>query len=480
MDCVSLVKVLFVEPPKDYWFVMGEYLPPPYGLLQLAGYLETKMPEADIEVLDCQAMALDWKGLEKRMNSFDPDVVATSGFATCNVYVAARTLETAKKLKPEVLTVAGGQHFSAATQESLEAYPEIDVIVRGEGEETILELTKAVRKNANFSGIAGISFRNQNKIWHNPPRPLIDNLDSLPFPGYHFVKDYVHLYHFTMMAGSKARYGMVEASRGCPHHCTFCSQWKHWQGSCRHKSVKRVADEIEFLYNNYGSRLLWLTDDNFGLGQRMENLCDELTKRGFSDDITCFMQARCDDVVRNQHLLPKMNRAGINWLLLGVESHRQSNLDSFRKGTQPEDAMSAVRSLKQNSIFCQATCIIGERKDSHESIEGLRHFVSELDPDIAIFMILTPFPGTDLYDEAKHNGWIENWNWADYDMVHAIMPTESLSREQLQHELYKCYRSFFGSWNRRIDGLFSKNSIKRRVYRYMARQSVLSQLKSLV
>ena len=471
---------MFVEPPKDYWFVMGEYLPPPYGLLQLAGYLETKMPEAEIQVLDCQAMSLDWKDLEKKLESFNPDVVATSGFATCNVYVAARTLETAKKLKPEVLTVAGGQHFSATAQESLEKYPEIDVIIRGEGEETLVELAKAVGRNASFSGIAGISFRNKHEIRHNPSRPLIDDLDSLPFPGYHFVKDYAHLYHFTMMAGSNARYGMVEASRGCPHHCTFCSQWKHWQGSCRHKSVKRVADEIEFLYNNYGSRLLWLTDDNFGLGQRMENLCDELIKRGFSEDITCFMQARCDDVVRNPQLLSKMNRAGINWLLLGVESHSQSNLDSFRKGTKPEDAIGAVRLLKQNGIFSQATCIIGERKDSHESIEGLRQFVNELDPDLAIFMILTPFPGTDLYEEAKLNGWIRNWNWADYDMVHAVMPTESLSIEQLQHELYKCYRSFFGSWSRRIEGFFSKNSVKRRVYRYMVRQSVLNQLKSLV
>ena len=191
------------------------------------------------------------------------------------------------------------------------------------------------------------------------------------------------------------------------------------------------------------------------------------------------MQARCDDVVRNQHLLPKMSAAGINWLLLGVESNNQSNLDNFRKGTKPEDAVSAVRLLKQNGIFSQTTCIIGERKDSHASIEGLRQFVNGLDPDLAIFMILTPFPGTDLYEEAKHNGWIENRNWADYDMVHAIMPTETLSSEQLQHELYACYRSFFGSWNRRMLSFFSKNRVKRRLYRYMARQSVLSQLKSL-
>jgi len=475
-----LTKVLFVEPPKDYWFVMGEYLPPPYGILQLAAYLENKRKDVEIEVVDCQAMALDWKGLEKRIESFNPDIVASSGFATCNAYVTARTLETAKKLKPDILTVTGGQHFTVTAQESLEAYPEIDVIVRGEGEETLVELVKAVDEKSTFSGIRGISFRHKQEIRHNPSRPLMENLDELPFPGYHFVEDYAHKYHFTMMAGPEARYGMIEASRGCPHRCTFCSQWKHWQGTWRHKSVKRVAEEMEFLYKNYGSKLLWLTDDNFGLGKRMDDLCDELIKRGFSDDITCFIQARCDDIVKNESLLPKMNKAGINWLLLGMESHSKSTLDSFHKGTKPEDNATAIKLLKQNSIFSQATCIIGERKDSAESIADLRQFVNYLDPDIAIFMILTPFPGTELFEEAKHHGWIEDWNWSNYDMVHAIMPTETLSREEVQHELYKCYRGFFGSWRRRLQGVFSTNEIKRRVYRYMARQNVMRQLKSLV
>ncbi|MCJ7762771.1 B12-binding domain-containing radical SAM protein [Candidatus Bathyarchaeota archaeon] len=279
---------------------------------------------------------------------------------------------------------------------------------------------------------------------------------------------------------SKAKYGVVEASRGCPHRCTFCSQWKHWQGTWRHKSVKRVADEMEFLYNNYGSKLLWLTDDNFGLGQRMDEFCDELIKRDFSRDITCFMQARCDDVAKNPQLVAKMSKAGINWLLLGVESHSKNALDRFHKETKPEYAEAAVKLLRHNGIFSQATCIIGERGDSAKSLAGLRQFVNHLDPDIAIFMVLTPFPGTDLYEEAKRNGWIEDWNWANYDMVHATMPTETLTREQVQHELYKCYRSFFGSWNRQMHGIFSKNNVKRRVYRYMAGQGLLRQLKSIV
>jgi anaerobic magnesium-protoporphyrin IX monomethyl ester cyclase len=473
-------KVLFIEPPKDYWFVMGEYLPPPYGILQLAAYLENKVKDVEIEVVDCQAMSLDWNGLEKHIESFNPDIVASSGFATCNAYVTARTLETAKKLNPEALTVTGGQHFTAMAQESLEAYPEIDMIVRGEGEQTLVELVKAFSEKSSISKIKGISFRHKKEIRHNPQHPLISNLDELPFPGYHFVEEVMHKYHFTMMAGSKARYTMVEASRGCPHRCIFCSQWKHWQGTWRHKSIKRIVDELEFCYRNYDSRLLWLTDDNFGLGERMNNLCDELIQRGFSDEITCFMQARCDDVVRSQSLLPKMSKAGINWLLLGVESQSAATLESFKKGTKPEDAEKAVRLFKENGIFSQATCIIGERKDSVQSIASLREFVNDLDPDLAIFMILTPFPGTELYEDAKKNGWIKDWNWANYDMVHAIMPTETLSKEQVQQELFNCYRSFFGSWNRRLQSIFSKNEIKRRVYRYMARQNVMNQLKGLV
>jgi len=474
------MKVLFVEPPKDYWFVMGEYLPPPYGILQLAAFLEKENKDVEIEVVDCQAKLLDWKGLEKRIESFDPDIAASSGFATCNAYVTIRALETAKKVKPEVLTVTGGQHFTVTAQESLQTFPEIDVIVRGEGELTLVELVKATDEKSSFSQIEGISFRHEGKIYHNPSRPLIKDLDDLPFPGYHFVEDVAHRYHFTMMGGSKARYGMIEASRGCPHRCTFCSQWRHWQGTWRHKSIKRIVDEMEFCCENYGSRLLWLTDDNFGFGKRMNDLCDEIIKRSFSDDVTCFLQARCDDVRKHQELLPKMRRAGISWLLLGVESGSKSTLDAFHKKTDPDDAKTSIRLLKKNGIFNQTTAIIGERKDSAESVASLKEFIDDIDPDLALFMILTPFPGTEVFEEAKRNGWIEDSNWANYDMVHAIMPTETLSRKEVQEELYQCYRHFFGSLTRDLRGIFSKNEKKRRIYRYMARRHILRQLKSLV
>jgi anaerobic magnesium-protoporphyrin IX monomethyl ester cyclase len=471
------MRILFVEPPKDIWFIMGEYLPPPYGIIQLAAYLEREVEDVKIGVLDCNAQQVDWKGVEKQIESFNPNVVASSALATCNTYSVARTLETAKRINPDILTVAGGQHFTATAQESLETYPEIDVIARGEGERTIVELVKNAENS--FQKIEGISFKHRGKIIHNPPRPLIEDLNNLPYPGYHFVKDIVHKYHFAAMAGRKTRYALIEGSRGCTHRCTFCTQWRHWQGTWRAKSPERIADEMEFCYRNYGSRFIWLTDDNFSLGMRAGRLADEIIQKGIADDLMWFTQVRCDDVVKNKGVLPKMRTAGLRWVLLGVESPKQSTLESFKKDITPEEAKKAVKLLRENDIFAQAMMIIGERKDTAKSIHDLREFANELDPDFAIFAILTPFPGTEIFNEAKRNGWIEDFNWSHYDMVHAIMPTETLSTKEVQQQLYECYRSFYGSWSRRLRGILSKNKLKRRIYWYMTGRGIVKQLKTL-
>lgn len=473
------MKVLFVEPPKDFWFVMGEYLPPPLGILNLAAYLENKHKGADIEVLDCQAEGVDWKGLEKRIESFNPDIIAPSALATCNTYTAIRTLETAKKVNPSIITVVGGQHFTALAGESLEEYPEIDFVVRGEGEQTLTELIQTLEAKMPLSNVDGISFRNQGETIHTPNRPILENLDDLPFPGYHFVEEHIKKYHFKMMAGAKSGYALVEASRGCPHRCSFCSQWRFWGGTWRTKSPKRIADEMEYCYSEFGSSFLWLTDDNFGLGKKANELCDELINKGISRDVSWFMQVRCDDIVEHADIIPKMRRAGNRWMLVGLESHSSESLNAFRKSIDPSHARKAMDLLKKNDIFAQATFIIGERKDSHETIERLREYVNEVDPDLAIFMVLTPFPGTDLHETAAKNGWIDDDNWANYDMVHAIMPTENLSREEVQEELYECYRSFFGSMNRRLKSIFSPNSLKRMTYRYLAGQGLLKSLREL-
>jgi anaerobic magnesium-protoporphyrin IX monomethyl ester cyclase len=363
-------------------------------------------------------------------------------------------------------------------RESLEAYPELDVIIKCEGEETLTELIKCSEDDSKYSDILGITYRRGKNIIDNPNRPLIENLNDLPYPGYHYVKEHIYNYHFTAMGGRNAPYALIEGARGCSHRCTFCTQWSHWKESFRTKTVKRIADEFEYCYNEYGSRFIWLTDDNFG-AKRAEGLAEELLKREIDDDLIWFVQLRCDDVIKIREQLPRLHKTGLEWVMMGVESPWNSTLKTFRKGIVAEDANKSVKLLKENSILAHAMFMIGERKDTRESIAYLREFANEIDPDFTIFTVLTPFPGTKIYEEAQANGWIEDTNWSHYDMAHAIMPTETLTRLQVQEELWRCYRSFYGSWSRRFSGLFSKNSIKRKLSRHMMSEGIIRQFRAL-
>ena len=474
------MKILFVEPPKDIFFVMGEYLPPPYGIIQLAAYLEREIKNVKLQILDCNAEKLDWKEMEGRIRESDPDIVASASLSTCNTYAVAKTLETAKRVSSDVLTVTGGQHFTVTAQQSLEAYPEIDMIVRGEGERTLAELAIHHDEKATFPEIKGLSYRQNGKIVHNAPRPLIENIEDLPFPGYHLVKENVRKYHFATMSGGKVPYVLIEGARGCDHECTFCTQWRHWQGKWRVKSAKRIADEMDYCQKTFGSRFIWLTDDNLGARERPKEIAEEIIARKMPEDVSWFVQARCDDIVRNKEALPRLRESGLSWVLLGVENSDPSTLEEFRKGITVQDARTAVSLLKENGIFAHAMMIIGQRKDTHESITRLRKFANELNPDLVMFGILTPFPGTGIFHEAEQNGWIADSNWLHYDMIHATMPTETLSVKEVQEELYKCYRVFYGSWKRKVGGLFSRNALKRRVFWHMAYSGVLEKTKNLL
>ena len=472
-------KLLFVEPPRNYWFVMGEYLPPPSVLLILAAYVERELPDLEIDILDCQAERMNWNGLEKYIESSKPSLVLTSGF-TCNAYSCARTCEIAKKIDDKIITVVGGIHFSFTPEESLMNFPEIDIIVRGEGELTIVDLIKTLNKNGKLDKVQGISFRSKKAIMHTQSRPLIKNLDTLPYPAYHLVEDYLKQYHFTMMAGRNTRYMILETARGCEYKCSFCTQWNHWQGTWRTKSTKRIVDEIEYLNETYGGEFLWFTDDHINLRLRGKQLYEELKHRRCKDDIMLFFQARTDDVVHNPDLIEKLREAGVYWIMCGVETDSEERLKEYKKGTKNSDAYTTMKILRKNDIFSHAMFVIGARSDTHESIESLRNFSFDIESDFAIYTALTPFPGTIYYETAKKNGWIEDSNYANYDMAHAIMPTETLKRKEVQEELWKCYRGFYGSYRKGIAGILSKNKFKRTLYRHMAGQRVLTKFRRLI
>ena len=283
-----------------------------------------------------------------------------------------------------------------------------------------------------------------------------------------------------MMAGRNTCYMILEGARGCDYRCSFCTQWKHWNGIWRSKSIKRIADEIEYLNETYGGVFLWLTDDHFNIGLRGKKIYNELKNRECKENIMLFLQARTDDVAKNPDTIHKLREVGTYWIMCGVENNAKETLKEYKKGTKNKDAYDTMKILKDNDIFSHAMFVIGNRRDTQESIKQLRQFSIDLQPDFTIYTALTPFPGTVYFEQAKQQGWIKDFDYSNYDMAHAIMPTETLTRKQVQEELWGCYHEFYGSYIRNIKGVFSKNKLKRTLYRHMAGQHVLTKFKRLI
>jgi anaerobic magnesium-protoporphyrin IX monomethyl ester cyclase len=216
------------------------------------------------------------------------------------------------------------------------------------------------------------------------------------------------------------------------------------------------------------------------LRQRGQSLYEELRHRRCKDDIMLFFQARTDDIARNPDVIENLRDVATYWILCGVETNSPEMLKEYNKGITTGDAYNAMKVLTRSDIFSQAMFVIGGRKDTHESIEQIRQYSEDITPGLALYTTLTPFPGTIIHETAKKNGWIEDANYTNYDMVHAIMPTETLTRSEVQEELYRCYHSFYGSVTKGIAGVFAKNKLKRTLYRHMAGQRVLTQLRRMI
>jgi anaerobic magnesium-protoporphyrin IX monomethyl ester cyclase len=210
----------------------------------------------------------------------------------------------------------------------------------------------------------------------------------------------------------------------------------------------------------------------------MDTLCDELKAREITEDLMWFFQSRADAIVNGKALLPKLHETGLQWIMTGLETHDPELLEQYNKGVEVATGKEAIDLLKEHDILAQTTAIIGDRSESLETLEAFREWIDDIDPDIAVFMTMTPFPGTPLYETALAKGWLQEARWDQFDMIHAIMPTEHLTRQEVQKELYRTYRAFY-SWGRRIRGTLASNKVKKRYYRHMMWKGFLGLVKGL-
>ncbi len=442
------MKILLVEPPRGQWFYFGDVVQPNSGYAQLAAFIEQY--GYPIEILDCQAAGVTWKNFWPEVEKRNPDIVGI-GAQTCFAENAYRALREIKKNAPRIITVAGGAFFSFLAEESLTTCDAIDFVVRGEGELSFLELLRTMENGRqDFSQVKGLSYRQNGGVVHTPARPLIDDLDTLPMPAYHLLP--MDRYHFR----DTYTYTTVNTSRGCPYRCIFCSAWKFYGQTWRSRSARKVVDEMELLHKEYGIQYIMFGDDNFNHSRhRNEVFLSELARRKLN--INWMMEARMDTVLRDADLLPLMKKSGLFYILFGAETGREEDLIHLKKEQSAARVVEGMNILNRLGISTIACFIVGLRSDTPETVAHTIRYAKSLDPSTPIFLALTPFPGTDLYEAAKAGGWIEIWDWDKYDFAHAVMNTETLSIKEVQKLLRRAYIRFWLRPSALFKRLFSDN-----------------------
>lgn len=454
------MKVLLVEHPKKLWPMFGNGVAQPIHLAYLAAVLEVN--GIDVDILDCSALGYGWKEYERVLEKTSPDIVGVSGI-TPFVSAAIKTVRIAKKVNPQVVTVVGGTHFTLNARQSLVDCPEIDYVVLGEGEITMLELVKALDNGLNASKVKSIAFRDGKQIKITPQRPLIADLDTLPMPAYHKLP--MDKYRFVVWGPEIC---VMVSSRGCPFHCRFCTEQKIWRNRWRGRSASKVVDEMELLNKKYGVKIIWFGDDCFNLNRnRNEQFLEESEQRKL--DMKWYIEARVDTLLRDADLVPRMARLGLFHVLLGAESSSQNDLKYLNKNINLTETKKAVALLKQHDIIAHTNFIVGLPHDTKESIQRTIAFAKLLDPNVAVFVPLTPFPGTELYDEMTSADLLTETDFANFDFITPVARTNSLSRRQLQKEIIKAYIQFYARPTKIIRSHFSSNIFVRKTFLHMLR-----------
>ena len=449
------VRVTFVRPPRHFWPIINEsdnFLLP-LGYPCLAAYLREHLPAVEVEILDCCVLKMGWRSLRAELAAKRPDVVCI-GELTMYHKEAFRAFRLAKELLPDCVTVAGGYFFSALPEWSLEHCEALDFVVRQEGEETLRDLLATLRDGGDAAAVLGIHHRAGGAIAMTPPRPLIADLDSLPMPAY----DISHMEKYAPFGKLWPRAATIQRSRGCTHDCDFCSWWvqegqhrledgnlvpmRHY----RTKSAQRVIAETELLYEKFGVRYLFWVDGTWNLDSAwLDEYCSEIIRRGYKLGWWAFIRVDLLLQQEKEGILEKMVQAGLRHVLVGIERNQDEDFKTLHKPGYTRDVVKEAFHLLANKypqVFRQGTILTGLRSDDAASIRGLLKYAHEINVDFPAFHALTPFPGTRLFQEAKEKGWIEDWDFENYDMFNPIMRTEHLDRQQVSQHTNWCYQNF--------------------------------------
>jgi radical SAM superfamily enzyme YgiQ (UPF0313 family) len=439
------LKISLIEPKSPGYHVFSGYLLPRLGLPLLGKILKDEGHEVKIFCEDIDE--IDWNEV------FRSDFVGISTITS----TALRAYSFADKIKEKgIPVVMGGAHPTFMPEEALE---HADYVIRGEGEEAIVEFTQFLEGNFPLEKIKNLSYRKKNQFQHNPLRPPISNLDSLPFPDLTLIKGF-----------EKINITPIITSRGCPYNCTFCSVTKMFGHRYRYRSPENVIAEIR----EKNPRYLFFYDDNFAANlPRAKNLLRMMIEEKLTPPWSTQVRA---EIVNDKELLGLMKKSNCFLVHIGLESINPETLKAFNKGQKPEDVVKSVKILWKYGIKVHGMFVLGSDADTAETIRQTVKFAKKSPIFTIQFLILTPLPGTELYMQLEKEKRIFTKNWALYDGHHVVYKPKKMSIWELQTETFKAMRKFYSL--KTSLKFFATFRFVNAYYRYIGRKKIKKWIKS--
>lgn len=425
-------KILFATPPYHSGIpeLAGRWVP--LNLVYLAGVARRSGLAA--EIYDAMAKDHGYPEIEARLQASRPDYLAI-GAITATINDALKTLELAKRINPQTVTILGGVHPTFMFTEILTSSSAVDYIILGEGELSLAQLLQVLEEGGDPARVAGLAYRRGEEIVATEKRCLMEDLDELPAAW--DLLDWAD-YQYYLIPGS--RMGAVSTSRGCDHECTFCSQQKFWQKSWRARDPERVADELAYLYTTYQLNVFLITDEYPSRDPvRWEALLDALIARELP--IHLIMETRAGDIIRDREILWKYAKAGIVHISFGIEATDQTVLDRLKKGMQVAESKRAIDLIHEQGIVTETSFMVGFPEETVESIKATLKLAQFYNPDNANFLLVTPWPYAEMYEELKP--YIREWDYAKYNFIESIIEPRQMSMRQVDVAVVDCFRKFY-------------------------------------
>jgi len=410
-------RIIFIEPKAPNLHIYSQFKLPRLGLYILGALMKKR--GWDVDVIYEEKEKIDYSGFN------DVDMVGISTITS----TAPRAYKIADRIRDmDIPVIMGGPHVTFLSEEGLE---HADFVIRGEGEEALWKFMDSWEGSKDYSNVPNLSYKKNGESVHNPKGPVIDDLDEIPFP------DFGNQYTKTVLR--KRQTIPVQTSRGCPFNCEFCSVTGMFGKKYRFRSTKNIIKELR-LYNKKNNHIFFY-DDNFAANKkRLKSLLVSMIKEDFKFDWST--QARVD-VAKHEDLLKLMYQAGCRVLYIGLESVNPQSLKSMKKNQTVEQIKKAVKVIQKHRIRIHGMFVYGFDDDDWQTVKKTIKFAKKTGISSSQFLILTPLPGSQLYNRIVSQGRLIFKDWSLYDAHHVVFRPAKFTFMALQKAQIISHKRFY-------------------------------------